>query len=137
MALHKKAKIPLTAVSRSFKSFLRRVTLVTSQIPPTAVGGLFRSFLLEPKPGWFARVFSLSKGRREDLNDPQTAVCGIQRRLGAICSRKDLNDPLTAVSGIFAFCANPPAAILSELKPTDSSKTGKNLTTHLNRLHRI
>jgi len=45
-ALHKKFKIPPTEVGGSFRSFLRNAFHRRhSQIPPTAVGGCFRSFL--------------------------------------------------------------------------------------------
>jgi hypothetical protein len=45
--LHKKSKIPPTAVGGLFRSFLLRRQLgVCVQIPPTEVGGWFRSFLL-------------------------------------------------------------------------------------------
>jgi hypothetical protein len=71
-----------------------------SGIPPTEVGGRFRSFLLEgtrptsnPTHGseWMVQIVSPNRGahdrlglpglnlRRKDLNDPQTAVCGIQQ----------------------------------------------------------
>ena len=54
-------------------------------IPPTAVGGYFKSNLHEP--------------RRPDLNDPPTAVGGIRINRDCGC-RLELNDPPTAVGGI-------------------------------------
>jgi replicative DNA helicase len=53
-------------------------------IPPTAVGGYFRS--------------NLHEARRRDLNDPPTAVGGI--RIKRDQRRSDLNDPPTSVGGI-------------------------------------
>jgi hypothetical protein len=37
---------------------------------------------------------------RADLNDPPTAVGGINLAFGRVFCRKDLNDPPTAVGGI-------------------------------------
>jgi hypothetical protein len=92
-----------------------RVT--ASRIPPTAVGGLFKPSLKREPPASLVFVLSIpSPGegtegegngnpgvlpRRPDLNDPPTAVGGIQRgrRAASLC-RPDLNDPPTAVGGI-------------------------------------
>jgi len=40
---------------------------------------------------------------RKDLNNPPTAVGGIEKRAHAVLSRNDLNDPPTAVGGIAGF----------------------------------
>jgi hypothetical protein len=57
-------------------------------IPPTAVGGYFRSL-------------------RKYLNNPPTTVGGIHSGGFGVASRKDLNEPPTAVGGISDF-AKPP-----------------------------
>jgi len=43
-----KVEIPPTAVGGSFKSGLHQAPLMM-KIPPTAVGGLFKSYLLAPR----------------------------------------------------------------------------------------
>src|SRR4030095_8694800 len=80
--------IPPTAVGGSFKSSLQtKAARLLPQIPPTAVGGLFKSSLQEPK--WTASPIQL------------TAVGGIRTRTreGPFC-RPDLNNPPTAVGGL-------------------------------------
>jgi hypothetical protein len=65
-------------------------------IPPTRVGGYFKSTL------------------RSDLNDPPTSVGGIQISLNS-SYRKDLNHPPTAVGGISGKAA--PFTILNKFLP--------------------
>ena len=85
------------------------------RIPPTGVGGLFKCSLQPRRPTLSVLVISLpsrprgerakreSRGRqcRLDVNDPPTAVGGIQTsgRAPFVC-RPHLNDPPTAVGGI-------------------------------------
>jgi len=84
--------------------------LVLLEIPPTAVGGSFKSFLqtlstmiqsrqrkLADRSGPYDLSGSMN---RSDLKDPPTAVGGIENALGARSDRKDLNNPPTAVGGI-------------------------------------
>src|SRR6185503_6348847 len=54
-------------------------------IPPTAVGGYFRSFF------------------RKDLNNPPTSVGGIQGLSFDVACRKHLNEPPTAVGELEPF----------------------------------
>jgi len=86
-----------------------------SVIPPTGVGGSFRSFLQEItskdlcadcenepcRVAVGAETFKFLVCRK-DLNHPPTAVGGIL--VGELClvCRKDLNHPPTAVGGILA-----------------------------------
>jgi len=100
-------------------------------IPPTEVGGWFRSFLLKaaakefPNPtngSWRIiqilpaethmplRICDRSSRRadRQDLNNPPTALVGVEPHRGRILCRKDLNHPPTTVGGILtrARCAS-------------------------------
>ncbi len=79
MGFAQKAKIPLTAVSGWFQIFSTVKVLDTWRIPPTAVGGLFRSFLIGQHCD-FAPLSPLQEVR-EDLNHPPTAVNGISPTL--------------------------------------------------------
>ena len=90
----------------------------TLGIPPTAVGGFFRSNLqrgwtLEPRESHQRQLVDLSNPTylsiwkstrplrsRPDLNNPPTAVGGIQEHGHRYWRRSDLNDPPTAVGGI-------------------------------------
>jgi SpoIID/LytB domain protein len=92
----------------------RLIGLYTSQIPPTGVGGLFKSNLptsvSSPEspqrqlgdcssPAFLSlEADLLTKPCRLDLNNPPTAVGGIREKLSL--GRQDLNDPPTAVGGI-------------------------------------
>src|SRR3984893_18710881 len=103
-----------------------------SRIPPTEVGGWFRSNLnasthrvLEShqrklvdcsdpasetkRPSTFKSVFSFTTllcGRRLDLNHPPTSVGGIRKIPQAHVCRPDLNNPPTSVGGISEFPHN-------------------------------
>ena len=100
--------------------------LAESQIPPTAVGGLFRSSLRnkaiqtsqkrfqlhapsvatkagsEPSPNsrWGDSHSSSCFPCRLDLNHPPTSVGGIWSSLPMTACRRDLKNPPTAVGGI-------------------------------------
>src|ERR1700752_1318689 len=77
VALHKKFKIPPTEVGGSFRSFLRNAFHVRhSQIPPTAVGGWFSSFLPRRRVGK-SGASNGSVSPEANLNNPPTAVDGI------------------------------------------------------------
>src|SRR5215813_938773 len=52
--------------------------LKTRAIPPTAVGGCFRSFL-QPRPPSAAIVSELERPRRKDLKHPPASAGGIQQ----------------------------------------------------------
>ena len=72
-----KAKIPLTAVSGSFRSFLLEGAPGFLRILPTEVGGWFRSlstFAFTKNTGADKSVLRLG---RKDLNNPPTSVGGI------------------------------------------------------------
>jgi len=74
-----------------FRSFLHPSSEL-NVIPPTAVGGYFRSFA------------------RRNLNNPPTTVGGIQGHSFS-SYRNDLNDPPTAVGGIPARLVLPPLKV--------------------------
>ena len=69
----------------TYKSDIRFASL----IPPTAVGGYFR-----------ASCVGAEAASRRDLNNPPTAVGGIESFFARFFFRLDLNDPPTAVGGI-------------------------------------
>src|SRR6185295_18545747 len=79
-------EIPPTGVGGWFRSSLQKSDWYAKEIPPTAVGGLFRSDLL----------FALLRRWRLDLNNPPTAVGGIPT-VGIDSCRKDLNHLPTSV----------------------------------------
>jgi hypothetical protein len=102
--------IPPTAVGGLFRSFLERGTGGMLLIPPTAVGGLFRSFLQLLRSCKNCRNPSgtqvLKRPReclRKDLNNPPTAVGGISKVLSGDLYRKDLKNPPTTMGGILDF----------------------------------
>jgi hypothetical protein len=105
--LPQKSEIPPTVVGGFFKSFLLRVIGRELKIPPTEVGGLFRSFLQGVRKLQERDQNAASCGRgcvRQDLNYPPTAVGGIFRSPFRACPyRKDLKNPPTAVGGIFGL----------------------------------
>jgi len=81
------------------------------QIPPTAVGGSFKSFLYESLlmstesrqrklADHSSPTYSSSKINSKDLKYPPTTVSGITNRFKGPVYRKDLNHPPTAVGGI-------------------------------------
>ena len=81
------------------------------QIPPTAVGGCFKSGLQIAKHaysevgGWFKPGLRFDENQnRRHLNNPPTSVGGIQLLHNLFLSRRDLNDPPTAVGGIYFLC---------------------------------
>src|ERR1700752_5187108 len=82
-------------VSDGQASVSERARGFTQIIPPTAVGGLFKSIL-----------------KRSDLKYPPTAVGGIKFWFRNRVCRKDLNHPPTAVGGIPDFLCRRNAAIL-------------------------
>jgi len=98
--------------------------VVLHKIPPTAVGGLFKSFLYQPATtrdksrqrklaDRSSPTFSSSKINSKDLNDPPTAVSGIKTFALEVVYRKDLNDPPTSVGGISVVkdLNDPPTAV--------------------------
>ena len=77
MALHKESKIPPTAVSRLFRSFLLRRQLgVSVQIPPTAVVDGSDPLYFDLATQMLAQDNFVAP-IRNDLNNPPTSVGGI------------------------------------------------------------
>jgi len=73
----------------SSRSFLLELPNNNLRIPPTAVGGSFKSFL------------------RNDLKYPPTAVGWDYSAAKNMFCRQQLKNPPTTVGGIFTFCAKP------------------------------
>jgi hypothetical protein len=90
-------QIPPTEVGGSFRSFLQTDFKNNVLIPPTAVGGYFKSTLLIRK--FRQQKLVACSINRSYLNNPPTSVGGIETAFFDRC-RKDLNDPPTAVGGI-------------------------------------
>src|SRR5258705_299340 len=82
-------QIPPTAVGRSFKSYLQKKELAClPQIPPTAVGGSFKSCLQKKELACLPQIPPTPRGWYSKRS-PDAFLC-----------RLDLNDPPTPVGGI-------------------------------------
>ena len=81
--------------------------LLNLRIPPTEVGGLFRSNLFVHVEGPMNLSSPLKEldasFQRPDLNNPPTPVGGIQELDLPLFCRPDLNNPPTSVGGISEF----------------------------------
>jgi hypothetical protein len=91
------SRIPPTEVGGLFRSCLQRRTCGILRIPPTEVGGWFRS--------------SLRNKAIQTQSKAISATCTFCER------RPDLNNPPTSVGGIFVDYASPPLYTGSEQSP--------------------
>src|SRR5215813_5947279 len=106
-------------------------TAEVSGIPPTAVGGCFRSFLKGRRLRDNGRFEIEGSPVRKDLNEPPTAVGGICRQRALAASRKNLNEPPTAVGGIFVIYGTPKilSSCLSD-RPAKPARSKKHAGQH-------
>ena len=106
-------KSPARQCGDTFKSNLAEVPVRTFRIPPTAVGGLFRSNLdsmnmrtvwILLKPSSKAAVSVVSTIRKAGLEQSTNCRWWDSDTLqSSLLSRSDLNNPRTAVRGITDF----------------------------------